>query len=160
MMTQNAIKPAITSESQYRKERAICDAAAAYAESIMRDGNTAGKRVRNYLTADEAAAPVYAACSNDMRGRVEQWELLSNPPERFAAYIGMDGRTLTVWTGLPLGRAHLTSSWRIDSYMSSTMGAYRVTMGGRQYHGRSAGAGMLISLRETAASKRNRESSK
>jgi len=88
----------IKSESEYLAERAICDTAAAYAESTM-----AGRR--NYLTAEEAAAPVYAACSNEMRGRVEQYEILNNPPESLVAYIGADGVSVTVWTGLKLGSA-------------------------------------------------------
>jgi len=68
----------------YRKEKAICDAAAEYARQVM---VTRGKRC-NYLTAEEAAAPVYAACTNEMRGRVEQYEILRDLPETIVAYIG------------------------------------------------------------------------
>lgn len=147
------IKPEIQSESEYRELRAICDAAAAYAESIMCEGTA--KRRRNYLTKEEAAAPVYAACSNEMRGKVEQWELLNNPPQCFGAYIGSDGRSVTVWTGLPLGSAYPGRTWRVGRYGES-LTQYRATIAGREYTGRGQGAGMLIGLRETAESKRRR----
>lgn len=149
----------IKSARQYKRERAICDAAAAYSESLMCDSS--GKRVRNYITAEEAAAPVYAKCSNEMRGRVDQWETLHNPPERFVAYIGSDGRSVTVWTGLALGAAWIVSSWPTPrSWQGSRRYAYGARIAGREYAGRGFGAGMAICLKETAASRRSRESGK
>lgn len=137
--------------SQYMTERKLIAAADAYRDSVAIG--------RNYLTKEEAAAPVYARVDNEMRGRVEQFELLANPPERFCAYVGKDS-TLTVWTGLPIGRLQVTSRWPVRSYMSNERFAYRATMGGREYVGTGFGVGMSLSLRETAASKRNRESGK
>jgi hypothetical protein len=152
------IAPEIKSESEYRELRAICDAAAAYAESVMCEGTD--KRRRNYLTADEAAAPVYAACSHEMRGKVEQWELLADTPERLSAYIGSDDTSrplVTVWTGLPIGRA--TCLGRVSGRFQHTrVFAYRARINGREFYGRGQGEGMFINLRETAESKRNRES--
>lgn len=129
----------------YAAARAICDRADHYFARVARDPRTL-RRV-NFLTAEQAAHPDYAACSNDMRGRVQQYELLTNPPERFVAYIGKGG-TLTTWTGHLLGRADVTSTRRTPhSFVSSSMSSYRVTMAGKVYHGRSAGEGMAIALR-------------
>lgn len=150
----------------YQRERAICDAAAEYARQVMA---TRGKRC-NYLTAEEAAAPVYAACTNEMRGRVEQFELLRDLPETIVAYMGRGQRNgmgvdrisaqtypVTVWTGLPIGYATCGSTWRTPgSYVSSTMSQFYATIGGREYTGRGAGEGMAIVLRETAESRRKR----
>lgn len=146
----------------YERERAICDAAAEYARETM---GKRGKRC-NYLTAEEAAAPVYAACNNAMRGRVEQYEILRDLPETIVAYIGKpDGYTnyrgclpypVITWTGDKLGAAYETARWTIESHISRYMHQYRATIGGREYTGRGQGEGMFIALRETAESKRRR----
>lgn len=156
------MKPELTPE-QYAIERAICDKAAAYAESVMCDAS--GKRVRNYMTAAECTHPDYAACNNDMRGRVEQFELLRDLPARFVAYLGTPhagqlgphAMPVTTWTGNPLGTARRGwTSWRPPNSHCASMSQYYATIGGREYTGRSQGAGMCIALRETAASKRAR----
>lgn len=141
---------------RYEEIRAIVDKADAYWQSV-----TGGKR--NYLTAEEAAHPDYAACNNEMRGDVEQFELLNNPPERFVAYVGEPLREgdansflLTTWPGQPIGTIHVTSKWRVHSHWGSHMYAFHAHMGGREYFGRGFGQGMCVSLRETAASKRGR----
>lgn len=156
--------PQTISPERYAKERAICDRAAAYAESIMREGKP--ERARNYLTAEEAKHPDYIACDNAMRGRVEQYEILRDLPETIFAYIGQPlcetnyracvPYPVTTWTGDRLGTANETARWPINSYVSSTMHQYRATIGGREYTGRGPGVGMHIRLNETAASKRAR----
>jgi hypothetical protein len=139
----------------YERERAICDKARAYAEKIMCEGSS--KRKRNYMTADEAAHPDYAACDNDMRGRVEQYEILNNPPETFVAYIDSDNAA-SVWTGRKVSTSGVcTSSWRVNSHYRLRMYQYRFKIAGREYTGRGLGKGMAIVLRETAASKRKRK---
>lgn len=139
----------------YEREREKCDAAKEYADLLM-----AGKR--NYLTREEALAPVYAACDNDMRGRVEQFEILRDLPEVIYAYIGTLAKggayPVTVWTGLPLGYATLGSSWRVNSYVGTRMHQFYARIGGREYTGRGLGEGCSIRLRETAESRRDRES--
>ena len=136
----------------YAIERAICDRAGAYARATMlRNG-----KPTNYLTAEEAKHPDYAACNNDMRGRVEQYELLTDTPERFAAYVASDGRSITTWTGDVLGSCYLGSGWRVRSYVGSRMYQAKAWVNGRQFTGRTFGAGTCITLRETAASKRKR----
>ena len=62
-------------ESDYQRERAICDKAAAYAEQF---------RQRNgwiVIPREAALHPDYVDCDNAMRGRVEQYELLRDMPE-------------------------------------------------------------------------------
>lgn len=155
---------AILDSARYEIERAICDRAAAYADSIMRP---AGGPSRNWLSAEEAAHPDYAACDNAMRGRVEQFEILRDLPETIFAYIGNPAcesncraavpYPVTVWTGDRIGTAYESARWKTPgSYVSSTMHQYRATIGGRQYTGRGPGVGMYVRLRETAASKRAR----
>ena len=139
----------------YTIERSICDRAKAYAESVMVDPIT-GKR-RNFLTAEESAHSDYAACDNDMRGRVEQFEILRDLPDVIVAYLGEVFRgtfPVQVWTGLAIGNARCVSEWRVNSYMSTTRGAFRATIGGREYHGRGFGAGMSIVLRAVKGSTR------
>lgn len=154
--------PTISAE-QYATERAICDKAAAYARAAMA---ARGPRC-NYLTADEAKHPDYAACDNDMRGRVEQYELLHDTPETLVAYLGRPDRQacnyetgqpwpVTVWTGREIGRAFVRSKWRVRSFIGSHMHQFEARINGRVFTGRSFGEGMAIVLRETAASKRAR----
>lgn len=151
------------SAEQYAIECAICDKAAEYAERVMCEGGD--KRKRNYLTAEEMQHPDYAACSNDMRGRVEQFELLRDAPEVIFAYVGrpkgngMDcdrqvGQSypITVWTGHVIGTATRGAARR-QGY--ATFNQYYARIAGREYTGRGAGPGMWIRLKETAASKKN-----
>lgn len=136
----------------YATERAICDKAMAYARSTMlRNG-----KQTNYLTAEEAQHPDYAACSNEMRGRVEHYELLMNTPERFGAYVSSDGKSITTWTGDVIGTCYLGSGWRVRSFVGSRMYQATAWINGREFTGRTFGPGMFIGLRETAKSKRNR----
>lgn len=156
---------AVLDAEQYAIERAICDKANAYADSVTSE--VGSKWVRHYLTKEEAAHPDYVACNNDMRGRVEQFEILRDLPEKLTAYIGnrepngmecdrLVGRSypVTVWTGLQIGNCTLVahsggSRWRFGK----TYQCY-ATIGGKEYTGRTAGVGMYVNLRETAASKR------
>lgn len=137
-----SIAPTLDPET-YAIERATCDKAHAYAERIM----TSGKRRRNYLTAEEVSHPDYAACDNAMRGRVEQYEVLTHKPDVIVAYLG-ERDVVTTWTGDPLGQAMCMSTWRTPrSYVSSTQSHYHAVIAGRKYHGRSGGEGMAIVLR-------------
>lgn len=147
-------------------ERAICDKAQAYAaQFVQRNGWTV-------LTAEQAAHPDYAACDNAMRGRVEQYELLTATPERFVAYIAAEQTReqvdatnyvacrrwhITTWAGDVLGTVVLGSGWRVNSCFGPRMYQATAWVNGREFTGRTFGAGMCISLRETAASKRKRD---
>lgn len=140
------MRPILTKE-QYDIERAICDKAEAYARATMASN---GKRCCS-LTAEEAAHPDYAACNNDMRGRVEQYEILTEMPHTIVAYInGSDDRntySVTTWTGLAIGTAKETSRWRVNSFVGSHMRQYHARIGRNVYAGRGFGVGMVIALR-------------
>lgn len=161
-----SIQPAL-SAAQYEIERAICDKAQAYAESIMSNGGA--KRTRNYMTAEEAKHPDYAACNNDMRGRVDQFEILRDLPQKLTAYIGSRepngmgcdreiGRSfpVTVWTGLQIGNCTLVEHKGSSRFKFDRTYQCYATIGGREYTGRTAGVGMYVNLTETASSKRKR----
>jgi hypothetical protein len=135
------IKPTLDAAT-YAVERAICDKANTYWEA-----HASHSKGGSSMSAELAAHPDYAACSNAMRSRVEQYELLTNPPERFTAYIGQNGK-LTTGCGDVLGAWMLMSCWRTPrSFVSSHMGSYHVMMAGKKYHGRSGGEGLCINLR-------------
>lgn len=136
----------------YEHERAICDRATAVLESLWVDHAKGGA-----IPAVVTSHPDWKACDNEMRGRVEQFELLNDPPECFVAYIDKD-HAATTWTGLKLStRGVCTGMWRVNSWMGSHMAQYRFIIAGREYTGRGFGEGMYIRLKETAASKRKRE---
>ena len=101
---------------------------------------------------------------NAALGAVEQFDTLTNPPERLVAYVGakIEGSNrhrLTTWTGHDLGTVYLGTGWRVRSYIGSHMFQAYATIQGVEYTGRTFGNGMSISLRETAASKRKRKES-
>lgn len=130
----------VLTPEQYAIERAICDKAHAYRmanATYDRDGWSTLSKVL-------AAHPDYAACDNAMRGRVEQYEVLRDLPERFSAYVSADGAQVTTWTGDILGSAKVTASWRTGR--RTCMYQYVVTVGGKRYTGRCQGAGMLLNL--------------
>lgn len=123
----------------YERERALCDKAAAYAEQF---------RQRNgwiVIPADAAAHPDYAAAGNDMRGRVEQFELLRDLPDSFCAYAS-EGQ-VSVWTGLPLGRLEWRSSRPNSGYVSSRYYYGRAWVGGREYSVQGNGDGMMCRMK-------------
>jgi len=152
--TRPGVQPELANESSYQAERAICDKAAAYWEANATHGRNGSS-----MSAELASHPDYSACTNEIRGRVDQWETLQNPPADFVAYIGSDdsGPLVTVWTGLPLGRAYVKSRSRVGFV---TLFSYGARIAGREYYGRGQGEGMAIRLRETAASRKARESGK
>lgn len=123
--TGKRIVPVLTKE-QYAVERAICDKADAHGRN----------------------SPNYAFCAdNAMRGRVEQYEILTEMPATITAYIGSDNKTVNVWTGLPIGTCKETSRWRVNSHIGSTMRQYHARIGRNVYTGRGFGEGMAIVLR-------------
>jgi hypothetical protein len=114
------------------------------------------------------AHPDYRAVDNGMRGRVAQYETLTNPPARLVAYVGRtlgDGmgvdkhgstsrRDLTLWTGDAIGTCQLGRGWKVRSWIGSRMYQIHARIAGHEYTGRGFGEGMAVVLRETAASKR------
>ena len=140
------MKPILTPE-QYAIERAICDKAEAYATATrLKRGKAC-----NYLTAQECTHPDYAACDNDMRGRVEQYEILTEMPHTIVAYLGKQDIfgiwPVTVWTGVDIGYARETSSWRMPNGDKLYQFRARIGIHRNMYTGRGQGAGMSIVLR-------------
>ena len=145
-------------------KKTICDKAVAILKELAPDTYNKGGAIPKVVIDH----PDYKACNNTIRGEVEQYELLNNPPEELIAYIGTGNKNgmgcdrimgqtypITVWTGLPIGYATKSSSWRVDSYISSHMHQFYAQIAGREYTGRSFGEGMYIRLKETAASKKS-----
>jgi hypothetical protein len=156
------IAPTLSPE-RYAIERAICDKA----HETMRanwPGYARGGAIPDAVTSH----PDWQACDNEMRGRVEQYELLTAPPETIFAYMGEpDARAcnyesaqpwpVTAWTGHRLGTAFARAKWKTPgSFVSSHMYQFSARIAGRDYTGRGPGAGMYVRLRETAKSKRAR----
>lgn len=154
---------AIIDAQTYQEYRAIVDRANAYIDTIppSRDG-------WRTISAEAAKHPDYAACNNDIRGKVEQYELLTDTPEAFTAYLQLPtGRfdtnyltaqpfDVTIWTGAKIGTARMTARWKVNSFMGTHMHQFEATVSGRKFTGRSFGHGCMINLRETAASARTR----
>lgn len=130
----------------YATERAICDKAHAYARVTM----AAKGKGCNWLSAEEAAHPDYAACNNEMRGRVEQYEIIRDMPERFAAYVSSDGKHITVWTGDVLGTCEMGAPFRAG-WGNTKQYSIRATINGVRYVGRGQGEGMCVMLRKSRA---------
>lgn len=156
------MKPELT-QAEYETARAICDKADRYAaQFVQKNGWTV-------IPADAAKHPDYAACSNELRGKVEQFEILRDMPETIFAYIGNprgngmgcegiigQGYPVQVWTGLQIGNATKGATWQVNSFIGSHMSQFYARIGGREYTGRGFGEGVCIRLKETAQSKRDR----
>jgi hypothetical protein len=147
----------------YAIERAAVDKADETMRRMAPDVANRG----GYLPVEISRHPDYAAVDNAMRGRVNQYELLNDTPESFVAYVGklhartdsaygLGSRDLTTWTGDVIGTVTLGAGWRVQSYIGSRMFQAYARVNGREFTGRTFGEGMLVSLRETAASKRRR----
>lgn len=73
-------------------------------------------------------------------------------PDRLIAYVGKQENragslipihTLTDWHGHAIGTIRLTSSWRINSYLTDRMYQGYATVNGVTYTGRTCGRGMV-----------------
>lgn len=127
-------------EADYQRERAICDKAEAYARATM-----AGKR--NYLTAEECAHPDYAECNNDMRGRVEAYELTRDKPDAFCAYV-TGNPEVTTWPGNVLGRIAFRGNWSGASFgRAKWRQVIFRSVWGKVYYGREYNTMQLVRFR-------------
>lgn len=132
-------------ESDYDRERAICDNADAYWRAHATFGRSGSS-----LSAELAKHPDYAACDNAMRGRVQAFEIRRDMPERFTAYVSGDGTHITTWPGDVLGVCTLGRGWRVRSWIGSRMYQAYARVNGVLYTGRTFGGGMYINLRRCA----------
>jgi hypothetical protein len=135
------MKPQID-ESTYREERRLCDLDQEWSRQFIQPNGW------TVIPADAKRPAEIAGVDNDMRGRVEQYELLNEKPDRVFCYVrvkpneGTAGRsaifagqelTLTVWTGLEIGRGRIFRVWT-DNF-GGRRAAFRATIGGRKYSG-------------------------
>jgi hypothetical protein len=135
------------SENDYQRERAICNKAESYRQSITQNK-------RNWISAEESQHPDYAACDNAMRGRVEQFEILRDLPEKFTAYLETGAAdnaganlAVIVWTGDTLGRAWVYTVGKRRSMSGDRQRYGRARIGGKLYAWQGPGAGMYAHFR-------------
>lgn len=133
--------PAGYTAADFERESAMVEAAHAYARATMA---AKGPRCCS-ITAEEAAAPVYAAVDNNMRSRVEMFGLRRDKPAAiFAYWRGFNqerGHKLapghrievTNWMGVRLGYATVSSTWR--SNFGDDRAAFRLDFEGTPYAG-------------------------
>lgn len=80
--------------------------------------------------------------SNDMRGKVEQYEFLHNPPDKYFLYYserpindrGSFQTWGTTWNGEILGRIHTGKEWR-DNFGGKRVSFIMSGINGLTYHG-------------------------
>lgn len=107
--------------------------------------------------------------TNEERGKLEQYDIVTSPPYVIFAYVGDSLKNgmgidrevgctypITTWTGDPIGFASIGSKWRVNSFMGSHLHQFYAVIAGREYTGRGFGSGMCVRLKETAESKRKR----
>jgi hypothetical protein len=149
------------SPADYRREKRLLDQYEAWAAQFTRPNGW------TVIPAKARPKGKAALVDNAMRSRVQRFEIFTQSPDCLTAYIG-DGRLdgmgidricgqsfpVTVWTGEPIGYATRGRQWRVNSAYGSNMAQFYAVINGREYSGRSFGAGSYINLKETAASKR------
>ncbi len=132
-------------KADYRRERALCDADRKWSEQFIKPNGW------TVIPADAKRPRRIAKVDNAMRGRVEQYELLNNPPDAFTAYLSSDKRSVTVWTGDVLGRAEVRSIGQRRGYTGERQHYGRAWIGGREYSWQGPGACMYCRLRALKA---------
>lgn len=83
------------------------------------------------------AALPFPDIGNSETGKVEQYRLREEKPDRFGAYLSCDGKAVTTWTGDILG--YLTNTPNRSRCGRFVTFAFR--MNGRAYHARCSGRG-------------------
>lgn len=137
---------AIVTREQYETERAICDKANAY----WKANATFSKGGCSSMGPELSAHPDYSACTNDIRARVEQYELNRDKPERFTAYVSSEGDHLTCWTGLIVGRTMNCTCTKRKAFGGGYADSYTFrTIWGDVYRGFGA-CGLAINLKRVA----------
>lgn len=128
------------SPAEYEAAKVICDRAEAYAQQFVKPNGWI------ILTAEQAAEPIYAACTNELRGAVEEFELCCDRPDRFVAYEA--GFTVATWTGIEVGKIILRTQWYRDNFGGRWRGIRVLSAWGDRYYGREYDSMQLIRLRK------------
>lgn len=138
--------------AQYRKERALVDADWQWTKAAMAEN---GPRA-NYVSAEQSKRKPkrLQQVDNDMRGRVEQFELLRDLPDSFCAYLengkpdGIGARlNVTCWPGNPLGVAVVHTVAKRGNMWGERQRYGRATIGGKVYRWQGRGAGIYATFR-------------
>jgi hypothetical protein len=86
---------------------------------------------------------------NEETGRVEQYRLREEKPDRFSAYLSGDAKAVTTWTGDVLGYVMGTPNRsRCGRFLT-----FAVRMNGRDYYCHGSGRGMLCGCKAYKGSK-------
>lgn len=130
------------SQADYEHERAICDKAKAY----WKANATFSKSGWSSMSAELSAHPDYAVCTNEMRGRVERFEIFRDKPNRIFAYLSHDLKNVNTWTGDNLGTVSMGTPYR--SNFGDMRYPFQTVIAGKRYAGTGyGGADMYCRLR-------------
>jgi len=132
------------SAETYAVYRAACDKAEAYRQANA----TFSRGGWSSMSAELAAHPDYAGCTNDMRGAIEEYELNRDQPDAFSAYITDKG--LTLWTGVPIGKVTGCGTWRRNNFGGKWRAVNVRAAWGQAYYGREYDSRQLVNLRRVA----------
>lgn len=138
-------------EKDYKRERKLVTADMEWSRNAMRENGLHA----NYITAEQLARKPkrLQVVDNDMRGRVDQFEILRNLPDHFTAYMGCGPDhvgamvDIGVWAGNPLGRGQIRTIGPRKGWSGDRQHYGRVTIGGKLYSFQGPGAGMYCHLR-------------
>jgi hypothetical protein len=72
--------------------------------------------------------------TNEERGQVEQYEFVTNPPDRYFAYVNERTRRLTTWMGDDLGEVGFGREYR-DSFGGRRVSITIYAINGKRYYG-------------------------
>lgn len=107
---------------------------------------------------NRGGALVEVGCTFDFDGNTYEAGGAEVAPGKIVAYMGRSSRRpedtelrvgdvgqVTSWKGEPLGTFEVISAWPTPgNWESSWMYAVRISAGGREYHGRTRGPGMVV----------------
>lgn len=82
-------------------------------------------------------------CTFEVNGKTFEANGACVTGDRIIAYLGYNN-DLTNWHGVKLGTYKITSTWKINSYVSTTMHQVEAIVDGVKYTGRSMGKGMIF----------------
>lgn len=131
-------------EQEYNAARVICDKATAYWEAHCSRSRSGWSS----LTAEQAAHPDFAACTTEMRGRVEQYELHRDKPERFTGYV--TGANVATWNGMALGKVTWSGHWQRNNFGGRWRAVTMRADWGDTYHGREYASRQFVNWRKAA----------